>query len=446
MTTLLLVDDDDTYRGLLAMQLRESGYHVVHAGSVREAKRRAAERPFDLALVDLALPDGSGLDVLECLRDTSPRTEALMLTGHGTIDTAVEAMRLGAFDYLRKPCPMEELEVTLERALERQQLKEKNAILEDGYAARDLGAHFVGCSRGHREVTERIGRVAPTDSTVLILGETGVGKEVVSRELHARSGRRERPFVVVECACLHHDLLHSELFGHEKGAFTGAHSAKHGLFEVADGGTLFLDEIGDVSPDTQTKLLRVLETGCFRHAGGLREIKVDVRILAATNRDLEELMGRGYFRRDLYYRLSTITIRVPPLRDRREDIPVLLEAFLARTNAKLGQRKRLTPAAVERLYAHPWPGNVRELLHVIEGAVILSSGDVIDAPDLPLDEPASRASGADAGATLTLAELEERHIRRVLTEVAGNRSQAAQRLGISERTLYRKIVTLGLAD
>jgi DNA-binding NtrC family response regulator len=437
-TRLLFIDDDEVFRGLLAGELGQRGYEVATAGTVAAAAEAIGREEFDLALVDLRLPDGDGLEVLRQLRARQPRAEVVVLTGHGAIDTAIEAMRLGAFDYLSKPCNLDALEVALQKALEHQALVERASILRDGLAPPDMGAEFVGASAQFRELCSLIDRVAPTGSSVLILGETGVGKEVVAKLIHSRSPRARQPFVVVECASLHEDLLHSELFGHEKGAYTGASQPKHGLFEVANGGTVFLDEIGDVSLATQVKLLRVIETGRFRHVGGTRELSVDLRFVAATNRDLAEMMERGFFRKDLFFRLNTIRIEVPPLRARAEDVPVLAEHVLGRLNARFGQRKRLSPAALDALARHRWPGNVRELLHVVESAVILSRGELIGVEDLP---PEMRGAGQAAGEQplLSLAEVERNHIARVLHAVGGARARAAEILGISERTLYRKL-------
>jgi DNA-binding NtrC family response regulator len=436
---ILIVDDDETFRLVLARELGRRGFELATADGAAAALRRVADQPFNLALVDLRLPDGSGLDVVRQIKEARPDTEVLVLTGHGTIDTAIEAIRLGAHDYLQKPCPIEALEVSIHKALERQSLLHKNAILRDGLAPPDLGEEFVGASAAFRELRDLIDRVAATDSSVLIVGETGAGKEVVAKLIHARSARRRQPLVIVDCAALHEDLLNSELFGHVKGAFTGAWQSKHGLFEVADGGTVFLDEIGDMSLTTQVKLLRVLETGRFRSVGGTDEIGVDIRVLAATNRDLADMMERGFFRKDLFFRLNAIRLEVLPLRRRHEDIDVLASHFLQRVNARYGQNKRLGKSALDALKTHPWPGNVRELLHVIERAVILCRSDTISADHLPAE--VRHREGRPPGDTglLPLDEVERHHILHVLAAVDGNRSRAAEILGIGERTLYRKL-------
>ena len=367
-----------------------------------------------------------------------------LLTGHGTLDSSIDALRHGAFDYLRKPCSVDETEVSLRRALEDQALLERNAILRSGLAGHPQGEDVAGSCERFRAVLELADRVAESEANVLLLGETGAGKDVLARRIHEMSGRAQQPFVVVDCASLHKDLLQNELFGHDRGSFTGAAGGKHGLFEVADGGTLLLDEIGDTSLETQKKLLRVIETGSFRHLGGTREIQVDVRVLAATNRDLQLLMERGEFRSDLYFRLSTIRLEVPPLRERLEDVPDLAHLFVDRITARMGRPKRMSTAFLDRLQKYHWPGNVRELLHVIERAVVLSADECIGTEHLP-PEVLGRAE-SDSPGLQTLVDLERDHIVRVLKAVALNRARAAEILGISERTLYRKLATYGLDE
>ena len=443
---LLLVDDDEVFRRLLTSSLRELGYDVVPAGSVEEARFRILDSVLDLALVDLRLSDGDGLDVLRAIREHQPRVETVMLTGHGTISTSVQAMRQGAFDYLRKPCPTEELEVTLQKAREHQMLVAQNAALRRGLipsgARRTAG--MVGESPAFRELLDLVGRIAPADSTVLIHGETGTGKEEVAKLLHAMSPRSGNPLVTVDCTSLQPELLSNELFGHERGSYTGAERAKPGLFEVADQGTLFLDEIGEVPPEIQTRLLRVLEGGTFRRVGATREIRVDVRIVAATNRELTKMMSEGQFRRDLYYRLSTIGIHVPPLRSRLEDVPLLVECFLDRLEWKLGRARRFTPAAMTALRKYAWPGNVRELMHVVERAVVLARNTEIGVEALPRELLNPALSDPELPEELaTCAEIERRHILRVIESVRGSRTRACAILGIGERTLYRKLKEYG---
>jgi DNA-binding NtrC family response regulator len=447
--SVLLVDDDSAFRGVLASELQRAGFAVVPAASGEEAVRRAAELEPELVLLDLRLPDASGLDVLRTIREKSPASDVIMLTGHGSIDTAIESIRAGAFDYVAKPCPLDDLEVRMQRALERQGLRRRATILERGLTPPDVGSSFVGASAEFRALVSLIDRVAPSDSTVLVTGETGSGKEMVAKLMHARSTRRHRPFVVVECAALQESLLQSELFGHERGAFTGADRAKPGLFEVAHGGTIFLDEIGEISQATQAKLLRVLDTSTFRHVGGTQEIRVDVRVVAATNRDLPSMVEQGLFRQDLYYRLSTITIAVPPLRARPGDFDVLVDHFVAALNSRFGTRKRIGSDALDVLRRHGWPGNVRELLHVVEAALIVCGGNEVLPEHLPASVRASGPNGhlppaAAEEAVLTLQEMERRHVELALRRTEGHRGNAARLLGISERNLYRKLREYGL--
>jgi DNA-binding NtrC family response regulator len=371
-----------------------------------------------------------------------------MLTGHGSIDTAIQSVRAGAFDYVAKPCPLDELEVRIQRALERQSLRRRASLLERGLTPPDVAGSFVGESAEFRRLAELVARVAPSDSTVLITGETGSGKEMVAKLIHAKSPRRSRPFVVVECAALQESLLQSELFGHERGAFTGADRAKPGLFEVAHGGTIFLDEIGEVSQATQVQLLRVLDTSTFRHVGGTSEIRVDVRVLAATNRELPAMVKHGLFREDLFYRLSTITIEVPPLRRRAADVARLAEHFVAGRNERYGSSQRLSPRALEVLQRHDWPGNVRELLHAIEAAMVVCDGEEIRPEHLPraltAPSPPLATLGTAEASLPTLEQMEREHIARALRASDGHRGHAARMLGISERNLYRKLREYGL--
>ncbi len=403
----------------------------------------------EVVLLDLRLPGMDGLETLTAIRSRAPGAEVIMLTGHGAIDTAIESIRMGAFDYIIKPCPLDELQVRIHRALERRALRNRASLLERGLMLPNIAASFVGDSPKFRLLMNLIDRVGPSDSTVLILGETGAGKERVAKLIHARSGRKDRPFVVVDCASLQESLLQSELFGHERGAFTGADRAKPGLFEVAHGGTIFLDEIGEVSPATQTKLLRVLDSSVFRRVGGTAEVRVDVRVLAATNRDLQSMVRQGLFRDDLYYRLATISIEIPPLRDRAEDIALLARHFVTVLNERFGSSKILGAAALDALRLHTWPGNVRELLHAVERAVVVSEGDEILPEHLPSTVGLAAIGRSSAGSQNgdaelpTLEEMERRHIRLALEAANGHRAHAARILGVSERNLYRKLHELG---
>jgi len=446
--SLLLVDDDDAFRLVMSGELERLGFAVHTAGSGSQALAQMEQHQPEVVLLDLQLPDMSGLDVLRKAADKSPESEVIMLTGHGTIDTAIEAIQVGAFDYISKPCPLDELEIRIRRALERRALRRRTTVLERGLTPPDPGDWLMGKSPKFRDLVALAHRVAPTDSTVLITGETGSGKEMVAKLLHARSSRREKPFVVVECAALQEDLLQSELFGHERGAFTGADRGKAGLFEVANGGTIFLDEIGEVSPATQVKLLRVLDASTFRHVGGTSEIRVDVRVLAATNRDLPAMVKQGLFREDLYYRLSTIILTLPPLRERGGDVDLLAGHFLGLLNARHGLNRRLSPEALSLLRLHDWPGNVRELLHAIERALVVADGEEVRPGDLPRAirlGPDPSSAGGSPGSLPSLEELERAHVERVLRSVDGHRSSAARILGISERNLYRKLKAYGIS-
>jgi DNA-binding NtrC family response regulator len=436
---VLIVDDDDVLRDLLARELARSGHRVAQARTGAEGLARVREDEPEVVLLDLRLPDEPGVDVLRRMREERPAVEVVVLTAHGTVDTALAAMKLGAFDYLRKPCHLQELELTLERACERRNLAEQNARLKDGLRPAAI-PELIGRSASMEALRRLIAKVAASDSTAMVRGETGTGKELVARSIHQLSPRRDEPFVTVDCASLQESLLQSELFGHEQGAFTGATRRKHGLFETADGGTVFLDEIADVSPAVQAGLLRVLETSTFRHLGGTREVKVDVRLVAATNRALERLVQDGRFRRDLYFRLNAIHIELPALRQRADDIPVLAAHFVAQYNARYGTRKAFTRGALDVLARYGWPGNVRQLRHVVDRALVLGDGDAVGPADLPPEvREAAGVLDREHPAALTLAEVERRHIARVLSEVGGHRARAATLLGISERNLYRKI-------
>ncbi|MDI7269547.1 MAG: sigma-54 dependent transcriptional regulator, partial [Myxococcota bacterium] len=439
---LLIVDDDDTLRDLLGREIARSGHQIALAATAAEAASSVAEAEPDVVLLDLMLPDRAGIDVLRRFRAERPAMEVIVLTAHGTIDTALEAMKLGAYDFLQKPCRLQEVELAIQRAYERRRLAEENARLRDGLAERGREGEIVGSGPTHEMLMRFMQKVADTESTVLLRGETGTGKELVARAIHRLSPRRDHPFVVVDCASLQESMLQSELFGHEQGAFTGAMRLKHGLFEVADRGTIFLDEIGDVSPAIQAALLRVLETSTFRRLGGTRQLRVDVRMVAATNRELERMMVERQFREDLYFRLNAIHLTIPPLRERKSEIPGLVDHFVARHNARRGTRKRLDAAALDTLRRYRWPGNVRELRHVLDRALVLADTDELTALDIPSDvrcEPAVCEPEPAAVESLRLAEVERAHIVRVLRQVSGHRARAARTLGISLRSLYRKL-------
>jgi len=446
---ILLVDDDTAFRQVMASELGRLGHKVTAAGTGEEAVRISADVEPEVVLLDLRLPGMDGLETLTAIRERNPSIEIIMLTGHGSIDSAIESIRMGAFDYVIKPCPLDELQIRIQRALERRSLRQRASLLERGLTPPDLAGSFVGDSPEFRRLLHLIDRVAPSDSTVLIGGETGSGKERVAKLIHARSPRKAKPFIVVDCAVLQESLLQSELFGHERGAFTGAERSKPGLFEVAHGGTIFLDEIGEVSPATQSKLLRVLDTSAFRRVGGTAEVRVDVRVLAATNRDLRAMLRQGQFREDLYYRMSTITLEIPPLRSRGSDIALLARHFVTMLNERFESSKRISDAALEVCRMHSWPGNVRELLHVVESAMVVCEGPEILPEHLPQTIRGAHFAESAAlpehdGKLPTLDELERSHIRKTLQSCNGHRGNAARILGMSERNLYRKLHELGL--
>ncbi len=444
--SILLVDDDSAFRHVMSNELRRLGFDVATSASGEEAMAHLERQEPEIALLDLRLPGMDGLATLKAIRARRPSVEVIMLTGHGSIDTAIESIREGAFDYVTKPCPLDEIQIRVQRALEQRALRQRASLLERALTPPDPVPSLIGESPEFRRMRHLVELVGPTDSTVLITGETGSGKERVAKLLHARSLRSARPFVVVDCAALQETLLQSELFGHERGAFTGADKAKPGLFEVAQGGTIFLDEIGEISRATQVNLLRVLDTSVFRHVGGTSEIRVDVRVLAATNRDLRAMVSKGLFREDLFYRMSTITVEIPPLRKRSGDIELLARHFLDMLNERYGSTKVLGENAFEALRRYSWPGNVRELLHAVEAAVVVCEGGEILAEHLPISVPVAASafplpapSPMDGDHLPTLVELELMYIRRVLEVSHGRRGQAAHILGISERNLYRKL-------
>jgi DNA-binding NtrC family response regulator len=443
---VLVADDEDTFRRLLLRELREMGFKVQGAATGREVLNALDKEDFDALLLDVRMPEMDGLSVLKAVKESHPLTEVVMLTGFGTIDSAISAIKSGAYHYLTKPCKLEELEAILTKACERRRLERRNVILQQELSRRDRFDDFVGSSPKLAEVLRLIAKVAHSDSTVLIQGESGAGKELVARAVHRHSARSDGPFLVVDCTSLQEELLQSELFGHEKGAFTGASSLKHGLFEVADTGTIFFDEMGEMSLALQAKLLRVIETGTFRRVGGTRDVHVDVRIIAATNRDLKELSGDGRFRQDLYYRLNVFSITIPPLRERPEDIELLARHFVERSIVPGRKRKGISPQALRLLQHYSWPGNVRELKNVVERALILSETDRLEIEDLPgnLQARAPFLSDAASLERPTLEQAERLYIARLLKENNSNRAKVAKILDISERNLYRKIKQYGL--
>jgi len=444
-TRILVVDDEPGMRRSLALMLRREGHAVGEAPGGQEAADQLGSDVFDLVICDLKMEPLSGLDLLRLVKQLSPDVEVILMTAFGTIETAVEAMRLGAFDFITKPFRAEEILLRVRNALEKRRLKEEvhllRAEVKEGFGLRGI----VGVSEGIRRVLATLPKVARTDSTVLVTGESGTGKELIARAIHAASRRAAGPFVSVSCAAFPEQLLENELFGHVKGAFTGAQAARKGLFESAHGGTFFLDEIGEAPPAIQAKLLRVLEERSIRRLGDNRSIPVDVRILAATNRDLQTAVRDKAFREDLFYRLNVIRIHLPPLRERPEDVPLLARHFLARLSRHLDRELTgFSPAALKILAGHDFPGNVRELINLVEQAVALAAGPLIEPHDLPerLLQPDDRgvASSSPASpAPKSLAALEREHILGRLKARGGNLGLVAKDLGISRTTLWRRM-------
>jgi len=447
---LLVVDDEESQREMLAGFLAKQGYQVRTAEAGKIALNLCLENYFEVALIDLRMPEMDGLELLKKLRALNPEIQVVVLTAHGSIETAVEAMRAGAFHYVNKPVDLEELLLTLKSATERHHLLVENRELRAVLADSVQDSELVAESPAMKEVLSTVARVASTPSTVLILGESGTGKEMVARALHKASGRDGDKFIAVNVAALPETLLESELFGYEKGAFTGAVKKRLGRFELADGGTLFLDEIGDLPLSMQVKLLRALEQKRIERLGGEQSIKLDVRLVSATHVDLEERIAAGAFREDLYYRLNVITVTIPPLRERKEDILPLVKHFLAKQEKRLGKKiEGLTPAARDLFFYYSWPGNVRELENVIERASVLCRREAIDVDDLPRlvrDERQTSGKDAEPPPSSTLRDLEAQHIRQVLEQTGRNFKQAAQILGIHRNTLRLKIKEYGLEN
>ncbi len=438
---LLLVDDDEEFLDTLVRRFRRCGFNVDHASDGQQALDLATRRDFDVAVVDMMMPGLSGLELLKIFKESNVECEVIFLTGQGTVATAVEAMKLEAFDYLAKPFPLKELEAVVLRAGERRQLRRENRQLRAFLERNQPAFEMVGQSPEMLEVQRLIGRAGPSDKAILIQGESGTGKELVAQALHRASSRANKPMVVINCAALTETLLESELFGHEKGAFTGAINTKPGLFEVADRGTLFIDEIGEMPGSVQAKLLRVLEDGSMRRVGSVKERKVHVRLLVATNRDLAEEVREGRFREDLYYRINVLSLELPPLRDRTGDLPLLISHFL-------GPGWELDAEADECMNRYHWPGNVRQLINAIERGKILSEDNIIRKADLPKDLMRSELADHAGGLLDTddLSTLERAKVVEVLRREAGNKSRAARVLGIDRRKLYRLVEKFQIQD
>jgi len=446
---LLIVDDNASLRCVLRAQLEKLGHSVREAGNGAEALTLLSREPADAVISDLKMPEMDGMELLRCVQKTYPGLLFIMISAHGTIQDAVDAMKNGAADYITKPFEADEVVRILEKTESVLDAQDEPRLIEA-----PGGRPMVGQSRLMEELRAIIERVGPSDATVLIQGESGTGKELVARAIHARSNRSARPFVAVNCAALAEGVLESELFGHEKGAFTGASAVRAGRFELADKGTLFLDEIGEISPGVQVKLLRVLQERVFERVGGVREIRADFRLIAATNRDLQAEVKQGRFREDLFYRLNIIPLLLPPLRERREDIPALLNFFIESVCARTRSAVRgITVAAMERLLRYNWPGNIRELENFVERALVLARGEEIDVADLPphlTDAPLPPSAGSGSGLKSSLREtrtdIEKGYIIAALKEENSNRTNAAKRLGISRKSLQLKIKEYGLEN
>ncbi|MBN1865899.1 sigma-54-dependent Fis family transcriptional regulator [Candidatus Sumerlaeota bacterium] len=446
--SILIIDDEAKMGKALRHVLAKEGYDVDIVEDPKRGLDLLAEMPYDVVLCDLKMPGMSGLDVLGHTRSTRPDTNVIMMTAYASTETAVESMKKGAYDYLIKPFSTDELKILIRRCLESRRLELANRTLRAELRKRSLPDETVAASEAMRSLLARAAKVAESDATVLITGETGTGKEMLARVIHSSSPRSGEAFVAVNCGALTESLLESELFGHRRGAFTGAVEDRMGLFEAADKGTIFLDEVGEVSPAMQVKLLRVLQTGELQRVGEPRTARVDVRVIAATNRDLKEMLEEKRFRTDLYYRLNVVPLFVPPLRERREDVAALVERFLTRYDST--RRLRFTPEAMARIEAYDWPGNVRELENVVQHAVVLAESDSLGPEALPAAlRPAEVSSGGvEAGAArlegLTLEQAERALIEAAMTVAGNNMTQAAKRLGVTRRTLGYRLRKHGL--
>jgi two-component system, NtrC family, response regulator AtoC len=440
---LLIVDDEQSIRKLCATVGESLGFTCMEANSGESALTLLEEQPAHMILTDMVMPNMTGLEFLSKVKKLSPRTEVAVMTGHGSVETAVQAMKLGAYDYISKPfSPLEELRLFLRRMAEKIRLVEENQFLRDRVDTETDLHGIVGSSPKIQDVLRMISRLKDTRTPVLITGESGTGKELVARAIHFRGSFAQQPFVAVDCGSLVPTLIESELFGYEKGAFTGALKSKTGLFQAANGGTIFLDEIGELPPELQAKLLRVLQEKEIRPVGSNQKLKVEVRVIAASNRDLESEYQKGTFRKDLYFRLNVVTVHLPALRERRSDIPMLVHWFLERYAA--GRSIQVTSAAMKCLLQYDWPGNVRELENCIERAIALGDHNIIDLGDLPASiAPPSQAPGpaevAPPASSTDLEDIERATIQRVFEQVKGDKTLAGRMLGISRATLYRKL-------
>lgn len=449
---ILVVDDDPSHLAALKTIIKSWGYTVSFADDGIQAVESVKERPFDLILMDVRMAQMSGIEALKKIKDYNPAIPILIMTAYSSVDSAVEALKAGAYDYLIKPLDFEVLKLTLERALEHTGLKEENKYLKDKLSADYDLKNIIGKSKAMKELIDMLAMIAPSEATVMITGESGTGKELVAKSIHHNSNRKKHPLVIVNCAALTETLLESELFGHEKGAFTGADKRREGRFMQADKGTIFLDEVGETSATMQAKLLRVIQEREIQRVGGDETLSLDVRILSATNRNLEEDVKEGKFREDLYYRLNVVTLNVPLLRERQDDIPLLAQHFLEKYAEKNRKNiKGFSPLAMDMLIKYEWPGNVRELENTIERAVILLTGDLITEKDLPSNiiEPYSEISDwvenpKPVAANRPLEEIEKEAILATLEATGGNKSETARRLKINRKTLHKKLKDYGV--
>lgn len=453
MNRILVVDDERSMRDLLSIMLKRDGYEVVVADTGDIALRALRDEIFDLVITDIMMPKVSGLDILKFSKEVAPETLVIMITAYASAETAVEAMKVGAYDYITKPFKIDEIKLVIKNALEKKFLKDENRRLKKEIAVRNGYEGFVGSSEPMKKVFALIAKVADSKSNILITGESGTGKELVARAVHCNGNRKDRPFVTVNCGALPEALLESELFGHMKGSFTGAIDNKPGLFEVADGGTIFLDEIGEMPLQLQVKLLRVLQEREFKRVGGTSDIKVDVRVIAATNKDLHSQVAKGEFREDLFYRLNVIPVHLPPLRDRRDDIPALVDYFLKKYG-HAGEPRRISPEALLRLKNCEWKGNVRELENVIERAIALSEEPLIRSEHLP--EPSSGCGNNVAISSVIssdhpvdlekmVQDMEVEFLNKALETAHGVKTDAARLLGLSFRSFRHRLKKYGIS-
>ena len=444
MGKVLVVDDQRNMRTTLAMMLRGTGNEVDEAADGNQGRELGSTGAYDVVLTDLRMGGADGIDVLRTIKQAQPMTEVIVMTAYGTIESAVEAMRLGAFDYIQKPFTEEELLVKVSKAIESRKLHGQVQLFAQEFKERYHFENIVGRSQAIRDVLGRVVKIAPTDAVVLITGESGTGKELIARAVHANSKRTDLPFVTVNCAAITETLLESELFGHARGAFTGAVNARKGLFEEADGGTFFFDEVAETTLSFQAKLLRTIQDGEVRRVGENRPIRVDIRVIAATNVDLAQAVEERRFRQDLYYRLNVARFHLPPLRERIEDIPILVQFFLDKFNRKMNARARLGDGVMERLQAYDFPGNVREIENMVEQAVALCSGGIITLDDILPRAPAKRWLASGRTLADIVDEAEREAVEAALRDCDGSRERAAEALDISPTTLWRKMTRLGI--